>query len=127
MEALAALKPGPAEREHARQSLLGLLFRESDPQLCSPLVDGLARLEPGPAEREQAWQALLALLARESSKPRALTLLQALAKLQPDARVLTGWPSWAIPPSKDLLAAARRNTTLSSWLDVLAALSGLPA
>ncbi len=118
---------GLTQRAQAGHGLVALLARQNDARLAGMLAEALAGLHPGRVEREQAGQALAALLARETDPHLAGMLANWMASLVPDARVLAGWRSWAVPPRRELLTAVRRNSPISSWLETMPALTGLPA
>ena len=123
--ALAGLNPDPDERTQAIQAMAALLAREKDRQYTRILAETLAGLSR--TEGKLAREALEAVLAREANPQLAETVMGLLARLGPDARVLENWRSWALPPSRNLMAVARRNSPLSCWLEALPSLGGLPA
>jgi hypothetical protein len=117
-ETLRWLGPKPAELAQARGRVLGLLAAAAEPSDALMLADALPGLGPEPPGTAQARAQVLNLL-RAGSCPQAKNLAELLAELSPVADDLLGWASWGVAPPPALLAAARRNSPLQSWLDVL--------
>jgi len=124
-KALVRLNLGPEDSEQVAEALRALITRETDAQIFIMLAETLAAL--GLEERNLARQALLRQLVRGTNAKHAATLVGVLSRLEPDVQALETWQSWAIPADRNLLAATRRNSTLSSWLEVLPKLRDLPA
>jgi NACHT domain len=59
--------------------------------------------------------------------PRTDRLVKALIRLDPTVQNLSSWRTWPVTPPDELLAAARRNSTLADWLAALASLPPLPS
>ncbi len=51
--------------------------------------------------------------------------MSCLARLDPTVHDLSGWSTWRVPPTADVLAAARRNSPVSDWVATAASLPGL--
>jgi hypothetical protein len=120
---------GTSDRQ-AREALLGLLARATDNWGTARLAGELARLDPTAEDKRQARDTLLALLARATDSWGAARLTGRLAQLDPTAEDLRTWRAWAVRPTTELLAAARRNSALTNWLAALpslTSLSGSPA
>ena len=52
-------------------------------------------------------------------------MTRVLPRLHPAASDLSSWASWPMAPEPDLLAAARQNSPLESWLELLPAFEDL--
>ncbi len=116
---LARLDPTAEDQRQAREALLILLARQTDVRSATWLADGQARLDPTAEERRQAREALLRLLARQTDSRSAEELAGGVARLDPTVQDLRTWRTWAVQPTAELLAAARRNSALTSWLAAL--------
>jgi Domain of unknown function (DUF4062) len=115
-------------RRDALGALLGQLDEHTDGWVASELAAGVIELGPSAQDKRRARHCLLALLAGQASAPAA-RLVDRLAQLDPTASDITTWPTWASPPTRELLAAVRRNSGLAAWLSEipsLATLSALP-
>lgn len=85
-------------------------------------VKAVLQVASTPDDRRQALDGLLGLVAHETDSHVAAELIDGATKLDPTARDLSAWPIWAAPPTAELLAAARRNSSLDDWLAVLPSL-----
>jgi hypothetical protein len=83
----------------------------------------MLQLASAPADKRQALDALLGLLARETDSHVPKELIDGIAQLDPEVHDLSPWRTWAAPPSAELLAAARRNSSLDEWLTMLPSLN----
>ncbi len=113
------------DKRHAREALLGLLASQTDVGTAARLVGGLVQLAQTEADKRHAREALLGLLASQTDVGTAARLVGGLVQLEPTVHDLNTWPSWAVSPTGELLAAVRRNSTLATWLAVLPSLSSL--
>jgi hypothetical protein len=84
-------------------------------------------LHPTPADKRKALDALLRLLDRETDSAAAAQLINCMAQLDPTVHDLSTCHDWAAPPTGQLLAAARRNSSLDEWLERLDSLSPVPS
>jgi hypothetical protein len=125
VEAVARLDPTMEERARARQSLLALLASETSPGWARDLVEAVTGLDPTVEEQARARQSLLTLLASETDPGWARDWIDTIAQLSPTIADLDSSGSWVSPPTPALLAAARQNSRLSTWLAALPAVSGL--
>jgi hypothetical protein len=87
----------------------------------------LAQLDRTADEMRQASETLLRRLARETRSHVARSLASTLAQLNPTAVDLSSRWAWNVPPTVELLAAVRWNSTLEEWLEVLPSVSPLSA
>ena len=127
--AVAQLAPIAKDKHQVRRALLSLLADQADGWAASELIAGVVQLDPTAQDKTQARKALLALLASQASRPLAARLVDGLVQLDPATRDINTWPTWAVPPTSELLAAVRRNSELPAWLvtlPTLAPLSGAP-
>ena len=120
------LDPTPEEKRHAREALLRWLADPANDWQPQRWVAGLVQLAPTAEDKLQAREALLRLLASQTKDWVAAALIGGLAQLEPTAQDLSTWPTWAIPPTAELLARARRNSPLAVWLEALPSLASLP-
>ena len=118
------LDPTAQDKRKALDALLGLLERQTDSSMVEGLVGGIVQLDPTPEDNRRALDALLGLLHRQVDSSTAEVLVDRMAQLDPTVSDLTTWRDWAVPPTAELLAAARRNSALAAWLT---ALPSLPA
>jgi hypothetical protein len=91
------------------------------------LVDGIVRLAATATaeEQRQARDALLGLLAGQTASLVAKQLVDGITQIDPTARDLSTWRTWAVPPTAELLSAARRNSALAAWLRALPRLASI--
>ena len=89
------------------------------------LVSVVRLLAQGPEDKREVLDVLLGLLARETSRAVAAALIRGVVQLDPTSHDLSNWQNWASPPTTDLLATARRNSSLKEWLETLPSLSPL--
>ena len=107
-------------REAARDALLAHIGTGDFPTFGTVAkdVNVLARLASTPEDKRKTLDGLLGLLARETNSDVARDLIRGIAQLDPTAHDLSSWPTWAASPSRELLAAARRNSALHEWLTI---------
>jgi len=108
------------------EALLALLTSETDGRKAWQLAGAVATLNPAAEDRAQTRKALLRMLGGEADRFTAQELAEAVAGLSPSVADLVESDTWPYPPTPTLLAAARKNSTLSSWLAHLP-LSSAPA
>jgi hypothetical protein len=115
-EAAGRLDPAAEDSARVREALLALLNRTADRWMAKKLPEAVARLAATAEERAQTRKALLALLAHSTHHLMDWELAEAVAALNPTVADLGGSDSWPSSPNPELLAAARQNSELSSWL-----------
>jgi hypothetical protein len=115
---LAQLDPTAEEQRQARAALLRLAghMDSSDGRW---LMEAVVQLAPTANDQHQARDALLGLLVGQTDSLVAKYLVDGVAQLDPTARDLSTWRTWAVPPTTELLTAARRNSALAAWLTAL--------
>jgi hypothetical protein len=113
----------PPDLTSARRRVLDLLAAAAESTDALVAAGALRMLGTGDSDTARARARVLDLLRAGSP---ARDLAEILAKLGPVADDLVDWPSWETAPPPDLLSAARRNSPLQAWLDVLPALTGIP-
>jgi hypothetical protein len=124
-DTIASLNPTAEHLDLARKALQRLLVHETHSWDACMIGQRLARLEPTPEDCREARGALLKLLVKKVGKRGGAQQLQtALAELRPTVHDLNTWRAWSLPPTMELLAAIRRNSSLDVWLSVLPSLSG---
>jgi hypothetical protein len=112
----------------AAQSKLPSAYASSE--VIRQLVDGVARGSPRrrktnvstAEDQRQARGVLLRLLSHESDGRLATALVGGLVQLDPTVSDLGIWRSWAVRPTVELIAAARRNSALAAWTAALPSL-----
>ena len=104
---------------------LSLLADETDGWVAEGLAGALVQLATTADDKRQARDALVGLLARETDSWEAEQLVGALAQLDPTVHDLRTWRAWAAQPTAGLLAAVRRNSALTNWLEALPSLTSL--
>jgi hypothetical protein len=109
------------EQTQARVALLGLMVSSVPP--TQELLKIWAALGVTTEERLQMREAFVGLLTSTRTPSWSYLLPGVLAGLDPTTSDLEGWQSWTVPPNSELLAAIRKNSTVSAWL---ATLSSLP-
>jgi hypothetical protein len=107
------------EDERPSETLLGLLSQETDSQAAEKLAYKLVWRDLTAEDKRQAREALLGLLAQESDSSVAQDLVSCVSLFDPTVHDLSSWRTWAVPPTAELLAAARRNSVLDEWLAAL--------
>jgi hypothetical protein len=117
---------GPAQRDGAGMALLSLLSRKNKSEDAAALVKTMVRLKLSLSQREQAGRVLAAQLTLEKDPFKAQDLVSVLARLDLGCWILESSRYWAVPPGRDLMARARWNSALSSWLETLPTLGGSP-
>ena len=113
------------EKRQARVGLLGLLTNQPDGWNVIELSNGILQFDPDVMDQNLARKVLLKWLAVESHPKAAAGLICQLTQFHPVAADLTDWRSWVEPPDAELIAEARRNSRLISWLKVLPVLASL--
>ena len=133
---MAKLNPTAEDICRARATLLGLLTapwpipfrgRHTRGTLAIHLLEGLIQLNPTIQDKRQAREALLRWQPGEDGLTVA-RLRRRLIQLDPTVEDVRDWRAWAVPPPFgliNLLAAARRNSSLADWLDALSSLPPL--
>lgn len=116
--ALAELAVTAEDRRELCSALLEQLAQATSDGLVIKLAHAVARFDPAPKDRREVRHALLGRLAQETEDWQAEQLANALARLNPTTEDLAGWHAWGAPPTTDLLAAVRRNSTTSAWVAV---------
>lgn len=111
------------EKRSACGTLLDLLSRETSGLNAAILARAIPRFEPTADDKRQARRALLRLLPGEAQERYASELINLLLLLDPSSHDLSTAESWAALPTRRLLAAARRNSTLDAWLTILPSLA----
>jgi hypothetical protein len=108
-------------RKAARDALLAHIGTGDFPTFGTVAkdVNVLAQLASTPKDKRQTLDGLLGLLARERDSDVARDLIGGIAQLDPTVHDLSSWPTWAASPSRELLAAARRNSALHEWLTII--------
>jgi hypothetical protein len=107
-------------REAARDALLAHIGTGDFPTFGTVAkdVNVLVQLASTPEDKRKTLDGLLGLLARETNSDVARDLIRGIAQFDPTVRDLSSWPTWAASPSRELLAAARRNSALHEWLTI---------
>jgi hypothetical protein len=107
-------------RETARDALLAQIGTGDLPTFGTAAKDVsvLVRLASTPDDKRQTLDGLLGLLARETDSDVARNLIGGIAQLDPTVHDLSSCRTWATPPSRELLAAARRNSAPDEWLTI---------
>jgi hypothetical protein len=118
-EGLLSLDPSPGDQRQARGALLRLLASQTDPYQAGQLAETLLSLDPSPEDQRQAREALLKLLTSQIDLDQAPPLVVRLLRLNVTASEIGTCRDWGTPPTRTLLAAARRNSTLGDWLALL--------
>ena len=122
-DALVGLALTAEERAQVRTALFRLLAQKTADWAVDNATNALARLAVTAEERAQVREALIAVLAREREQFWASRLMEIITRLDPKASDLEGSRTWIVPPNSDLMAAARKNSTLPAWLATLRLLS----
>jgi hypothetical protein len=121
---LARLAVTAEDRAQARQELLRQLADEKSKWAIQDLAEELAQLAATAQEKEQARQVLLGLTVK-ADRRKIWNPIDVLAELAPTVAELGSWEGLPIAPNPALLAAMRRNSSLSAWLYALPSLSRL--
>jgi Fe-S-cluster formation regulator IscX/YfhJ len=111
------LAPTAADIGWTRQRMLELLAVETEGFHAIDLAQTLSRLDPTTTDKRRAREILLGLLARTTDDGDASWLMSGMAYLDPTTNDIHNWDTWAIPPTVELLAAVRRNSTIKDWLE----------
>jgi hypothetical protein len=116
---ITKLPPVAQDSDAARIALLAKLM--TCPSNTAPyMTNALAQFHPAPEEKCQARDALLALIAHETESKKARDLMHSLARLDPTLKDLRKVQASVPGLEIQLLAAARRNSALTDWVDYLA-------
>jgi hypothetical protein len=118
--ALARVALSAEERTHAREALLRQLPRAAH---LSKLIEVLGELCPTDADLARARSVVLEQLSRWEDDP-SRAWVQAVSRLNLTVSDLEGSAGWPVPPSSELMAVARSNSTIAAWLSSLRLLSG---
>ena len=140
-DAVAQFAVTAEDRREARDVLLERLDSATSSKMAAKVATAVARLIPTAEEQHRARAALLGALAREGHSQRTAEaaeqglaraalawadhdqrtreLADAVARLNPTVQDLITWRAWADPPPANLLAAVRRNSEVSAWLEAL--------
>jgi hypothetical protein len=102
------------DRANARKILLALI-RGTGWHIARSYAFTLVRLVKTPEERADLLEALIRLRSVADQSPFE-ELSNAICALHPSSTDLAGSYTWVSQPSDQLLAAARSNSTLDSWL-----------
>ncbi|MGH7868845.1 MAG: hypothetical protein ACREP9_14740, partial [Candidatus Dormibacteraceae bacterium] len=105
----------PEEKRQARRTLLMQLITETDTPTACRIVDAIAQLDPTAEEKQKSIGILTTLLSTCHFVERD-HIASSIIQLKPTIHDLSAWPREAGQPSSALLAAARRNSPLASWL-----------
>jgi hypothetical protein len=122
--AVAQLDPTAKDTQRARALLLQHLARRYSAWSAPRAAQAVFQLDPTENEQRQARDVLFGHLASVTNHWTAVDLMSEASQFDPTLRDLSTWRNWTTPPTAELLAAVRRNSTLASWL---AALPWLPA
>ena len=126
VQALIGLGPVPSDMARARTRILDLLDVVNAWDV-GPLAQALIALGPEASDMARARTRIVDLLnsSREIRRPSSHGLspyedmLIALSELEPELPDLAGSASWEMAPPSAVLAAVRRNSSLSRWLEAL--------
>jgi hypothetical protein len=124
-EALLRLDPAPAERTRAISRLGTLLDRQTFWSHAGFVAEAMVSLAKSADDKSQVREALRTLLDRQADASVAGELEKVMARVEPSLDDISNWRSWASPPTRELLAAVRRNSESAAWLAALPALSSL--
>jgi hypothetical protein len=116
---IAGLAITAREQAELRPALLGLITEQGKPMIAAGLARAVAQLAPNPHEQDQSRSALRSMLAAQGNEDTVDELQEVITKLSPTVADLIGWHSSYYPPRAALLAAARRNTSITAWLHAL--------
>ena len=116
LNVMIVIAPTPEDKIQAREGLLQLLTRPISSFAVESLLETIVKLAPTPEEMRQTRRALSRLLADQTDHKVTAQLMNAMIYFDPIVRDLSNWQAWASPPTHQLLAAARRNSTFTDWL-----------
>lgn len=120
VDAVLQLAPTPQDKGQARGTLLGILAGEIEQIVAHEVVSGVVQLALTPQDKRQTREAMLERLndVLDESGSYALEeeLLGGVAQLSPTADDVITLTEWWIQPPTELLASARPNSSLASWL-----------
>jgi NACHT domain len=122
LDAIVQLSLTSEDKSQAREMLLELLSRSVGALALQPLLDTVVKLAPAEEEMRQARETLLRLLANRTDHNVTAQLMDALVQFDPIVSDLSNWRAWATPPTRQLLAAVRRNSSVVDWLSFLPSL-----
>src|SRR6185312_4652029 len=128
------LDPSPQAKPQMREiplRWLTMLSRTGQPwAVTRQVVDFIVQLASTAPDKREAREVIVKLLAHdltgENTEYMAQYLEHGMAQLDPSVDDLRTWRSWAVAPTVELLAAARRNSSLTAWLAALPTLPSLP-
>jgi NACHT domain len=121
---LLGLDAASEDKQRARNNLLSRLTAEADVRIVAKIAETLAILDPTP---EENLYAMRILRSHAQNRPGDQYVLAAsMLALHPTAEAITGWPFPQARLRVDLLAAARRNSSLTDWLAALASFAQHP-
>ena len=115
---VAQLDPTQEDKRQARDALLKLMRTETGSSNACHLAEGLAQLDPTADDEHQGSSILTRLLATRADSERK-ELFRAVEQLNPTVDDLSTWHTWGDQLPVTLLATARRNSPLASWLAAL--------
>ena len=114
------------EQGQIRQALLRLLAGNPVWDRAIRLADSLLQLDPTGEDKRQACRALIITAAHERNGTVVRELVNRILQLEPSVHDLSTWRTWLVPPTTDLIAETRRNTTTADWLNSLSDLPPQP-
>ena len=119
------LGPTAENEDRARMELCRLLIACTEINTADTLVDWIIRLSPTAENENQARSALIRLISLHGPSRLASILTQ----LHPTVADLKAWHTWPEPAKlpTTLLAAARRNSSLTAWVDALSTYASWPS
>ena len=136
---LTKLHPTPDEKWQACVALINLmtrlpLMRKEEIRYwpvprktlggtAADLAGSLVQLDPTLDDKQQTRTVLLTLLRQTTDHSVIGLLVDAIVQLDPTAQDLDAWQLQTTHLTVELLAAARRNSELSDWLDILPSLT----
>jgi hypothetical protein len=121
-EVATALAVTERERERVRAALLDKLVGTADYLTVQTIAVAIDDLGVTELELTQARAALVTTLAGDANCENS-PITAVLADLEPTVTDLTGSRNWKKPPTSDLLASARENSALPTWITALPQLS----
>ena len=124
-EALDRLDSTAEDKRRVRETLLRWLSVQRYHQADTNLAHWMAVLDLTAEEKRQARETLFRVLADENRDVHAWRFAQELEELDPTVCDLVNCCNAVVSPSGQLLARARRNSTLADWLDALPSLTSL--
>ena len=123
VDGLLQLDPTADDKRQALRILLSQFTAEAEISTLCAIASTLTRLDPLTEEMRQCRHILISLLAESSRDERQIAA--SIVELKPTVNDLRTWRTWVIQPSA-ILVAARRNSSLDSWLTALPSYAGWP-